>query len=110
MYAGVKQKMGAMKAELTSLRQGNAALRDEREATKALRAERDAQAAAPWMPTTIAGLLASIVALQAPPGATPPHAIIVIITRTVSSRLLCIIILAVDLTGRSGWGEAPGRG
>ena len=34
-------------------------------------AVRDAQAAAPWMPTTIAGLLASIVALQAPPGATP---------------------------------------
>ena len=29
------------------------------------------KAAAPWMPTTIAGLLASIVALQAPPGATP---------------------------------------
>ena len=34
-------------------------------------AVRDAQAAAPWMPTTIAGLLAAIRDLQAPPGATP---------------------------------------
>ena len=34
-------------------------------------AVRDAQAAAPWMPTTIAGLLAAVRDLQAPPGATP---------------------------------------